>query len=79
MKLIERVPNKDLKRSDCACVSFDKLEGASVTAYIASFLESEQGPERRNRYRCRVCGSEWEKPAAGHGANRPSLIRLDSD
>jgi len=70
--------DKDLK-SDCACASFDRLEGAGVTAYITSFLESPQRSGQRKRYRCRVCGTEWEKVGADHEGGRPSLVRLDSD
>ncbi|HEY3024530.1 MAG TPA: hypothetical protein VGJ55_00095 [Pyrinomonadaceae bacterium] len=71
--------DKDLKQSDCACASFDKLEGASVTAYIASFLESEKSSDQPNRYRCRVCRRSWEKVAADREGGRASLVRLDSD
>lgn len=65
----------------CSCASFDKLEGASVPAYIAAFLDqigrARATAEEKNRYRCRVCGCEWEKraPEIKSKGTRPSLIR----
>ena len=64
----------------CSCASFERLEGASVPAYVAAFLEDlgRTDPSLKNRYRCRVCAREWEKldPAAGAGrTGRPSLVR----
>ena len=64
----------------CSCAEFVKLEGASVTAYAAAFLEDlgRSDPAQKNRYRCRVCGREWEKRAPeikGQGT-RPSLVRV---
>ena len=64
----------------CSCAQFDKLEGASVPAYINAFLEQtgRSSPAEKNRYRCRVCGREWEKRAPeikGEGT-RASLVRL---
>jgi hypothetical protein len=58
----------------CSCDSFERLEGASVNAYVNTFLEQT---DRKYHYRCRVCGREWEKRAPeikSEGA-RPSLIR----
>ena len=58
----------------CSCESFERLEGASVNAYIKAFLDQVG---RENLYRCRVCGREWEKRAPeikSEGA-RPSLVR----
>lgn len=64
----------------CSCEKFERLEGASVNAYAAAFLEDlgRKDPARRNLYRCRVCGRGWERrgPAEG-GAARPSLVRLN--
>jgi hypothetical protein len=57
----------------CSCASFERLEGASVPAYIAAFLEQQE----KDRYRCRVCGREWEKRAPQAGVGRPALARLD--
>ena len=63
----------------CSCEKFERLEGASVPAYAAAFLEDlgRADAARKNRYRCRVCGREWERraPSEGGGA-RPSLVRL---
>jgi hypothetical protein len=64
----------------CSCEKFERLEGASVNAYVAAFLE-ETGPaepDRKNRFRCRVCGRLWEKraPEAGQGGTCPSLVRI---
>jgi hypothetical protein len=64
----------------CSCERFDKLEGASVPAYIKAFLEQADGPAHveKNRYRCRVCGSLWEQraPALKSEGTRASLVRL---
>ena len=55
----------------CPCETLERLEGASVQAYISSFLEREA-----ERYRCKVCGRVWERrPPQGPG-KRPSLVRL---
>ena len=61
----------------CSCASFERLEGASVPAYVAAFLEQQE----RNRYRCRVCGVEWEKraPEIKSAGARPSLLKLKGD
>jgi hypothetical protein len=56
----------------CSCASFERLEGASVPAYIAAFLEQEE----KDRYRCRVCGREWEKRAPEKEGTRPSLVKF---
>jgi hypothetical protein len=64
----------------CSCEKFERLEGASVNAYAAAFLEDlgRADPEKKNRFRCRVCGREWEKraPDAQAGNARPSLVRI---
>jgi hypothetical protein len=64
----------------CSCEKFERLEGASVNAYAAAFLEDlgRTDPARKNRYRCRVCGREWEKrePEVKTGSTRPSLVRI---
>ncbi|HYE65880.1 MAG TPA: hypothetical protein VD966_09860 [Pyrinomonadaceae bacterium] len=68
-----------MSQSKCSCDSFERLEGASVPAYIAAFLDQTRGadPAEKNRYRCRVCGREWEKrsPENRSEGARPSLIR----
>ena len=54
-----------MSQPKCSCESFERLEGASVIAYINAFLEQmgRATPEEKNSYRCRVCGREWEKRA----------------
>jgi hypothetical protein len=70
-----------MSQPNCSCASFEKLEGASVAAYIKAFLEQKGSatPEEKNRYRCRVCGREWEKraPEIRSEGTRPSLIRQE--
>ena len=76
-----------MNQMKCSCAQFDRLEGASVSAYIKAFLEHDSGAKReetnagdeaKNRYRCRVCGREWEKraPQVKSEGTRPSLVRL---
>ena len=64
----------------CSCEKFDRLEGASFNAYIAAFLEDlgKSDPQKKNRFRCRVCKREWEKrtPEGKMGSARPSLVRI---
>lgn len=66
----------------CSCEKFERLEGASVGAYTAAFLEDlgRADPDRKNRFRCRVCGREWEKrgPEVKTGSTRPSLVRIST-
>jgi hypothetical protein len=63
----------------CSCAALERLEGASVTAYICAYLEQASGqqPDKKNRYRCRACGIEWEKrwPETKRAGTRPSLVR----
>ncbi|HUQ33070.1 MAG TPA: hypothetical protein VM095_13195 [Pyrinomonadaceae bacterium] len=63
----------------CSCASLERLEGASVPAYICAYLEQagRETPEETNRYRCRVCGQVWEKryPENRSEGKRPSLVR----
>jgi hypothetical protein len=69
-----------MSAAKCSCEKFERLEGASVNAYASAFLEDlgHDDPEKKNRYRCRVCSREWEKrppdPKAGNA--RPSLVRV---
>ena len=76
-----------MNQPKCSCAQFDRLEGASVSAYIKAFLEQDAGAkcdetnaigEVKNLYRCRVCGREWEKraPDVKSEGTRPSLVRL---
>jgi transposase-like protein len=63
-----------MSQPSCSCQSFERLEGASVNAYINAFLDQV---DPKNRYRCRVCGREWEKraPEVKSEGTRPSLIK----
>jgi hypothetical protein len=65
-----------MSQPKCSCDKFERLEGASVNAYVNAFLEDlgRTEPTHKDRYRCRVCGREWEKrpPDAEHA--RPSLV-----
>ena len=69
-----------MEQPKCSCAQFDRLEGASVPAYINAFLEQagHMTTEEKNRYHCRVCGREWEKraPEIKSEGTRPSLVRL---
>lgn len=72
-----------MEQPKCSCERFEKLEGASVPAYIKTFLEetdSSRTPARKNHYRCRVCGRLWEKraPGAEGEGKRATLVRLNS-
>lgn len=71
-----------MSRPNCSCSSFDRLEGASVPAYIKAFLE-EAGetvakPGKRV-FRCRACGSLWERRAPDQQRARASIVRLEGD
>jgi hypothetical protein len=61
-----------MEEAKCPCATLQRLEGASVPAYIAAYLEPAGGAEEKNRFCCRVCGREWERRIEG---KRPSLIR----
>jgi hypothetical protein len=67
-----------MSQPKCSCDKFERLEGASVNASASAFLEvlGRTEPSLKDRYRCRVCGREWEKrpPDAEHA--RPSLVRV---
>jgi transposase-like protein len=68
-----------MSQPKCPCENLERLEGASVPAYISAYLEQAGKTfEEKNRYRCRVCGREWEKlvPETKREGARPSLIRL---
>ena len=62
----------------CSCDKFERLEGASVNAYANAFLEDlgRTDPARKDRYRCRACGREWEKRPPDSEHARPSLVRV---
>ncbi|HEX5709002.1 MAG TPA: hypothetical protein VFX96_17000 [Pyrinomonadaceae bacterium] len=64
----------------CSCERFERLEGASVAAYAAAFLEDlgrERDVSKKNLYRCRVCGRVWERRAPVGEGKRPSLVRRE--
>jgi hypothetical protein len=63
-----------MSQTKCSCAKFERLEGASVNAYINAFLEQAEP----NQYRCRVCGSLWERraPEVKREGGRPSLVRV---
>lgn len=69
-----------MSQAKCSCENLKRLEGASVPAYIAAYLEQVKGTtqEEQSRFRCRVCGREWEKhaPEDKSEAKRASLVRL---
>ena len=64
----------------CSCEKFDRLEGASVGAYATAFLDGQgrAGVGKEDVYRCRSCGSLWEKraPDAEAKSARPSLVKV---
>jgi hypothetical protein len=69
-----------MDQAKCSCDKFERLEGASVPAYIAAFLE-EGNPDahsKKKRFRCRTCGREWERrePPAKSEGKRALLFRL---
>lgn len=69
-----------MSQAKCSCDKFERLEGASVNAYAAAFLEDlgRADPALKNRLRCRVCGREWERraPDAAGASVRPSLVKV---
>ena len=69
-----------MSQPKCSCASLERLEGASVPAYIRTYLDQMgYAGEEKKLYRCRVCGYEWEKrsPHTKSEGTRPSLIRLE--
>ncbi len=66
----------------CSCAQFERLEGASVPSYIAAFLEgtdAHHSAAKQTRFRCRVCGREWERraPETKSEGSRTSLVRVN--
>lgn len=65
----------------CSCDKFGRLEGASAGAYASAFLDDEKGEAQTGAqvFRCRVCGTRWEKraPDVESAGKRPALVRLD--
>ncbi len=69
-----------MSQPKCSCASLEKLEGASVPAYIRTYLDQlGYAGEEKKHYRCRVCGREWEKrsPQTKSEGTRPSLVKLE--
>ena len=68
-----------MSRAKCPCETLERLEGASVNAYIAAYLDQVgRTVEEKNHFRCRVCGRLWEKRASqtASAGKRPALVRL---
>ena len=70
-----------MSEQKCSCEKFERLEGASVPAYVRAFLDEASRPGEqagKNLYRCRICGREWEKraPASAEEGRRPALVRV---
>jgi NAD dependent epimerase/dehydratase family enzyme len=67
-----------MNQSNCPCETLERLEGASVPAYITAYLDQIGSNEEKNHFRCRVCSREWEKraPKIKSEGTRASLIRL---
>ena len=59
----------------CACQKLERLEGAATQAYITNYLERDDEASS-NHYRCRVCGTQWER-IEDEERKRPSLVRRD--
>lgn len=68
-----------MTEAKCSCDKFERLEGASVNAYSAAFLEAadDAGGARQKLFRCRACGRLWEKRAPEAKSARPSLVRIN--
>ncbi|MDT5124205.1 MAG: hypothetical protein QOC96_3687 [Acidobacteriota bacterium] len=68
-----------MSQPKCSCENLKRLEGASVPAYIAAYLEQVKGAtqDEKHLYRCRICGRKWERyaPEDQSEGKRPSLIR----
>jgi hypothetical protein len=64
-----------MSETRCSCDRFEKLEGATVPAYISAFLAT-QG-QTQDRFRCRWCNQVWERHQ-DQGNKRPSLVRVKS-
>jgi hypothetical protein len=67
-----------MSQPKCSCEKFERLEGASVNAYASTFLKDlgRAAASHKDRYRCRVCGREWEKRPPDEAHARPSLVRI---
>jgi hypothetical protein len=68
-----------MDKAKCSCEQFERLTGASVPAYSASFLEHVKSDnEARQVLRCRICGQLWERqsPKEDTDGKRDSLVKL---
>jgi hypothetical protein len=61
----------------CSCQDFEKLVGASVNGYIAAFLEADKA--QKNRFTCRVCGTNWEKHAPAGEVSKSYLVKTETN
>lgn len=81
MALFIRERRAKMNPMKCSCENLKRLEGASVPAYIAAYLEQVKGATtgEKNLFRCRICGRQWEKhaPEEKSEGKRPSLIRKE--
>jgi hypothetical protein len=68
-----------MDKAKCSCDQFERLTGASVPAYSATFLEREESDNNASQVlRCRVCGQLWERQSPKEDADgkRDSLVKL---
>lgn len=69
-----------MEQPKCSCTQFNRLEGASVPAYINAFLDKagDSNSSDKNLYRCRICGREWKRraPEVKSESTRASLVRV---
>lgn len=76
---MQKAKGTSMSKLKCSCDQFERLEGASVKPYIATFLEFTTGTDlgEKNRLRCRACAREWDlrEPATKSKGDRPSLVR----
>jgi rubrerythrin len=72
-----------MNEAKCSCAKFARLEGASVQAYAAAFLDEVKDANSGGGklLRCRVCGRLWERraPEVKSAGTRASLVRLDDE
>jgi hypothetical protein len=66
-----------MSETRCSCDRYERLEGATVPAYISAFLAANDaaGTAKAESYRCRWCDQEWQRHL-DHDNKRPSLIRI---
>lgn len=66
-----------MSETQCSCYRYERLEGATVPAYISAFLAANDSSETATaaNYRCRWCNQEWQRHL-DQDSRRPSLIRI---